>query len=79
MNIEVSDREYWKELNYDDAELYCQLLVIGGKTDWRLPLQSEKMEMEIEMGGIIRNTWVYMSILRILPKSYMWVVPVRDI
>jgi hypothetical protein len=47
MNIEVSDREYWKELNYDDAELYCQLLVIDGKTDWRLPLHSEKMKWKL--------------------------------
>ena len=26
---------------YEDAELYCQLLVIDGKTDWRLPTYYE--------------------------------------
>ena len=36
MNIEISDRKYWKRLSYDDGKLYCQLLTIDGKDDWRM-------------------------------------------
>ena len=41
MNIEISCTNYWKELNYRDALLYCSLLCIDGKTDWRLPTDGE--------------------------------------
>jgi hypothetical protein len=36
MNIEISDRKYWKRLSYDDGLLYVSLLTIDGKNDWRL-------------------------------------------
>jgi hypothetical protein len=36
MTIEISDRKYWKHLNWDDGKLYCDLLVIDGKNDWRM-------------------------------------------
>jgi formylglycine-generating enzyme required for sulfatase activity len=41
MNIEISPKEYEKRLNWDDAMLYCQLLVIDNKNDWRLPSKEE--------------------------------------
>jgi hypothetical protein len=41
MNIEISSKEYNKKLNWRDAMLYCQLLVIDGKDDWRLPSTDE--------------------------------------
>ncbi len=41
MNIEISPKEYEKKLNWDDAMMYCQLLVIDDKTDWRLPTKEE--------------------------------------
>lgn len=34
MRIEISSKEYWKELNYYDALLYCSMLVIDGKNEW---------------------------------------------
>lgn len=41
MNIEIADIQYWKPLMYHDAKLYCELLIIDGKNDWRLPDSDE--------------------------------------
>ncbi len=41
MNIEISDKKYEKKLNWYDAMMYCQLLVIDNKNDWRLPTKDE--------------------------------------
>jgi formylglycine-generating enzyme required for sulfatase activity len=42
MNIEISPKAYQKyNLNFSDAELYCSLLIIDGKNDWRLPTLEE--------------------------------------
>jgi len=41
--IEISDKKYWKVLNFNDALLYCSLLIIDGKGDWRMFNNSEEM------------------------------------
>ncbi len=41
MNIEMSPKEYERQLNWYDANIYCQLLVIDNKDDWRLPTKEE--------------------------------------
>ena len=41
MKIEVSPKEYERTLNWHDAMLYCSLLVIDDKCDWRLPTKEE--------------------------------------
>ena len=41
MNIEISDIQHWKPLEYHDAKLYCELLTIDNKNDWRLPDSDE--------------------------------------
>ena len=41
MKIEIAPKEYERTLNWDDAMMYCQLLVIDNKNDWRLPTKDE--------------------------------------
>ena len=41
MNIEISPKEYENKMNWDDGMLYCSLLVIDNKNDWRLPTLEE--------------------------------------
>jgi hypothetical protein len=36
MTIEMSPREYWKNMNYYDGLLYLSVLSIDGKNDWRM-------------------------------------------
>ena len=73
--VEISPKEYWKRMNYYDAILYCQLLNIDGREDWRMPSKKETprgytfkwtvedadCHEEIKKGG----AW--------------WIIPVRDI
>ena len=84
MTIEISDIKYWKPLNYDDAILYCSLLEIGGKNDWRMMTRMEYIDcgrtniekylfqMDVGMwfeGDDIELRWV--------GHTY-YVIPVRD-
>ena len=41
MNIEIAPKEYERYLNWYDGMLYCQLLIIDGKDDWRMPTLAE--------------------------------------
>ena len=36
MTIEMSPRQYWKNMNYYDGLLYLSVLSIDGKNDWRM-------------------------------------------
>lgn len=44
MNIEISPNEYWKYLNPVDGKLYCSMVVIDGKNDWRPMAFMEKLK-----------------------------------
>jgi hypothetical protein len=45
MKIEISDKQYEKVLNWHDGMLYCSMLVIDGKDDWRMPTIEELVEI----------------------------------
>jgi|688.fasta_scaffold2146640_2 hypothetical protein len=47
MNLEISDTQYVKLLNWYDAKLYCELLEIDGKNDWRLPTIEEMISISV--------------------------------
>lgn len=56
--IEISDREYWRDMNYYDGILYCQLLDIGGKNDWRMPENYDELILGLpESGGWGDEEW----------------------
>ena len=42
--IEIAPPEYWKDLLYEDAKLYCFSLTIDGKVGWRLPRENESID-----------------------------------
>ena len=41
MKIEIIDKQYERKLNWYDGKLYCSMMVIDGKDDWRLPTKEE--------------------------------------
>ena len=45
MNIEILPKEYERQLNWNDANFYCELLIVDGKSDWRLPTEEELMKI----------------------------------
>ena len=76
MNIEISDIQYWKRMAYYDGALYCSLLDIDGKTDWRMPTIDEMGDKRYGLQwyrddgdnhGDYKLSEVY------------WIIPVRDI
>jgi hypothetical protein len=42
--IEISSKEYWKMMDYHSGLMYCSLLVIDGKDDWRMLKDWEELE-----------------------------------
>jgi hypothetical protein len=86
--IEISDREYWKELNWYDGQLYCSLLNIDGKNDWRMMAgDDEYYAVNYEDSEEMRclnsySMWFhgdgYVYGKGTLDLDY-WVVPVRDL
>jgi hypothetical protein len=76
MKIEVSPKEYWKELKYD-AVLYCALLNIDGKNDWRLRQLGEDLNIGVVptvMGLWYETTDYYFGFETVINLA----IPVRD-
>ena len=72
MSIEISDRQYWKRLNWYDGLLYLSLLNIDGKNNWRYPKSVElsQPDMWYAIDGLI---------MKGLQHNKHYVIPVRDI
>lgn len=43
--IEMAPEEYYQDLNFNDATLYCFSLNIDSKQGWRLPTYAEMLEI----------------------------------
>lgn len=70
MNIEISPNEYWKYLNPDDGKLYCSMVVIDDKNDWRPMGLMEKFEnIDYLNNNRDKNSSVLLSLS----------IPVRDL
>lgn len=85
--IEIASKEYWKWMFYDDGILYCSMMVIDDKMDWRMIRDVEEMRY-------IRDNYI-VDYVKELSNSYMlslecnidwgrgakwgWVIPVRDV
>lgn len=79
--IEVSPEGYWKSMPYHDALLYCELLSIDGKNDWRM---IKNVEESLNLFGIMYSEevgWYKEDIDEFsdLLDTYYVVRPVRDI
>ena len=62
MNIEISPNEYWKYLNPDDGKLYCSMVIINGKNDWRPMGLMEKFENIVYLNNNIDNKTSVLSL-----------------
>lgn len=73
MTIEISDRQYWKRLNWYDGLLYLSLLNIDGKNNWRYPKSVELSQPDMWYGidGLIMKGF--------LQNEKHYVIPVRDL
>jgi hypothetical protein len=70
MNIEISPNEYWKYLNPADGKLYCSMVVIDDKNDWRPMGLMEKFEnIDYLNNNRDKNSSVLLSLS----------IPVRDL
>lgn len=70
MNIEISPKEYWRELNPADGKLYCSMVVIDDKNDWRPMGLMEKFEnIDYLNNNRDKNSSVLLSLS----------IPVRDL
>ena len=58
-NLEVSDEKYWRRFNYDDGLLYCSMLMIDDKNDWRMPEYMTEMRL-VERHTGMRECWGYL-------------------
>ena len=83
--VEISPKEYWKKkLNYHDALLYCTMLVIDNKTDWRMLKNIEEyrkcrtVNTEIGIGSIFEED-INLYSEDFLSRRQFHIIPVRDI
>jgi hypothetical protein len=87
--IELSDKKYWKKLKYYDALLYCQVLEIDGKNDWRMIKNWKESAEVVGMLGHAEKQynfliWQENDVDDSTPAEYydrqeLTVIPVRDI
>lgn len=82
MTLEISPKEYGRKLDYDDALLYCSLLVIDGKDDCRMPFSMECIGEEwLDIMKLIfsRQFWYFEDNYVFYNDEIHWVIPVRDL
>jgi hypothetical protein len=89
---EISSKEYWKRMGYYDGLMYCPLLDIEGKNDWRMISDWEELErMTQKYENLLKmilwfvdndGLWLeddreLYTEVELMGYNY-WVIPVRD-
>jgi hypothetical protein len=69
--IEISPKEYETLLNWHDGMLYCQLLTIDNKNDWRLPTIEELQDIYHSENDFY-DTYYWSLTKAIIHDNYVW-------
>jgi hypothetical protein len=79
--IEVSPKEYWKGLTFNDSLLYCSLLTIDDANNWRMIKSYEEFYFLSEKINLERwkNTWFLTDVNQYENDAVLLIIPVRDI
>ena len=95
MKIEVSHHKHWSYLDYAEGELYCSMIIIDGKDDWRMAtlyetdfLMSRGVLYNVQRKNykkiklMINDAKWYQPIHKWLLPDFnriKWVIPVRNV
>lgn len=80
MGIEISDEYYWKVLTWQDGLLYCSLLSIDGKMDWRMINRQDYFNSSISNKNNPSNNGICFGDVKQVVLGYeYWVIPVSDV
>lgn len=86
--IEVSEEIYWKRMKYHDALLYCSMMVIDAKDNWRMIKdrdEEDRIWCEYIKNGMFpkmyESHWIWREDVNVRMKenNTCLIVPVRDI
>lgn len=81
MNIEMSPKEYWKNMNYYDGLLYLSVLSIDGKNDWRMFKNNQELAtvMYTDMELWYSDDELDVETVWNLEYDKFLVLPIRDV
>jgi hypothetical protein len=81
MTIEMSPREYWKNMNYYDGLLYLSVLSIDGKNDWRMFKNNQELAtvMYTDMELWYSDDELDVETVWNLEYDKFLILPVRDV
>ena len=81
MNIEISPRQYWKNMNYYDGLLYLSVLSIDGKNDWRMFKNNQELAtvMYTDMELWYSDDELDVETVWNLEYDKFLILPVRDV
>jgi hypothetical protein len=72
MNFEFAKEEYWKDLTFDEAKMYCFSLTINGKTGWRLPSVEELKQIYFTpYNGFVKSSYWTSSVCKYSKKIFV--------
>lgn len=81
MTIQMSPRQYWKNMNYYDGLLYLSVLSIDGKNDWRMFKNNQELAtvMYTDMELWYSDDSLDVETVWNLEYDKFLILPVRDV